>query len=168
MWQLTILSIVKSILLRIFLICSSFSSSHVCDFCIGFSCWIISSALPMYLRRCTLGCPCGQQWVFWLDCCFLKFHEFSLRSMRVACLRFEYLQTITPSLALIPPRRDESRCPQPEDPNSCIHCCHQIIGIFSLLKLNFELGAQTFWCHLRWSKWPPTSHLCGPHLFSKC
>ena len=74
MWHITSLLVLKPISAWSVLIQSSFSSSHVCgDFCIGLSRWIVSSVLPTYLGNCTVGCPCGQPWVFWLACCFLEF-----------------------------------------------------------------------------------------------
>ena len=96
------LSILKSTPAQSFLIRSSFSSSHVSDFCTGCSCWIVFSVLPMYLGSCTgtVGCPCGQPWVFGWPVIFLSFLEFLLRRMRVVCLMFECLQTIMPSFGL--------------------------------------------------------------------
>ena len=99
MWQLTILLILKSVSAWNFLIHSSLSSSHVCsDFCIGFCCWVVSLFLSIYVGSWTVGCPCGQPWVFWLVYHFFKFMEFLLSwSIQIVCLRFECLQTIMPS-----------------------------------------------------------------------
>ena len=92
--QLTILSILKSISVRIFLICSSFSSIPVCDFALAF---------PV---RFIWFCPCTWGVILWLalvashgsfglPVVFWGFIEFSfIRSMQVVCLSFEWLQTI--------------------------------------------------------------------------
>ena len=102
MWQLTILLVLKSTLAPSFLTSSSFSSSHVCNVCNGFSYWFVFSVLPMYLGSCTVGCPCDKPWVFWLACHFWNFTKFLLTwSMGgVVCLRFKCLQTIMPSFGL--------------------------------------------------------------------
>ena len=75
MWRLTILLIRKPISARSFLICGCFGSSHVSHDCNGFFCWIVFLVLPMCLGSCTVtvGCPCGQSWVFWLAYQFLRF-----------------------------------------------------------------------------------------------
>ena len=101
MWQLTILLVLKPISAWSFLIQNSFNSSLVCgDFCIGFSRWIVSAVLPMYLGNCTVGCYCGQPRVFWLACRFLEFHGIFALLKDVVCLRIEFLQTIMFSLRL--------------------------------------------------------------------
>ena len=123
MWQSTILLILKSISeLKYFsfLICGSFSSSHVSDVCNGYFCWTVFSVLPMCVGSCTVtvGCPCGQPLGHLAG---LSFFEVSLNFRLVDAwagvlvwVPENYNAFLWPSLRsfLIPPQKDESRCLQ--------------------------------------------------------
>ena len=101
-WQLTILSILKSISARSFLILSSFSFSYVYDVCTSFSCCIVSSVLPMYLGSCTGSALVVSHGSFGWSVDSWSFIKFALIwSMGEVSLKLECQQTVMSSFCLL-------------------------------------------------------------------
>ena len=147
MWQLTILSILKSISVRRFFIRSSFSCCHVCDVCISFSCWIVFQFCPYTWVVVLWGALVASHGSFGWHVVSWSLIEFSLSwNMKEVCLRFESLQTTISSFGLS---------------NSFLKRWKSMSSVnlarsfYSLLTPYWIIGFfSLFSCHLRWSEWP--------------